>query len=51
MRTGSDTATRTAPGPASGAVPAPAPAPELRARDFWRAVAADLVATLVPWPR
>ncbi len=37
----------TAPDTASGAVPVPA----LRERDFWRAVAASVLATLSPWPR
>ena len=43
---------RTAPDPASGAVsfhPDPATAPPLRERDFWRAVAASVLATLSPW--
>ena len=45
---------RTAPDAASGAVsfhPDPVTAPPLRERDFWRAVAASLLATLTPWPR
>ena len=46
---------RTAPGPAPGAVPSlpqhPIAAPVLRERDFWRAVAACVLATLTPWPR
>ncbi|MBR7743816.1 hypothetical protein KC207_10995 [Phycicoccus sp. BSK3Z-2] len=45
--TGLDSPERTAPDAASGAVPVPA----LRARDFWRAVAGELLATLTPWPR
>lgn len=40
-------AERTAPDTASGAVPVP----PLRERDFWRAVAASVLATLAPWPR
>jgi len=44
---------RTAPDPASGAVSfrcdRPSPAPPLRERDFWRAVAASVLATLWPW--
>ena len=47
---------RTAPDPASGAVSFrsthtthPATAPRLRERDFWRAVAASVLATLWPW--
>ena len=53
MRTGVETAPRTAPDAASGAVPVPGPltVPPLRERDFWRAVAASLLATLAPWPR
>ena len=47
MRTGADTADRTAPDTASGAVPVPA----LRAGDFWRALAASVLATLAPWQR
>ena len=47
MRTGVHTADRTAPGTTPGAVPVPA----LRERDFWRAVAASVLATLAPWPR
>ncbi|HMM94192.1 MAG: hypothetical protein IE926_14335 [Micrococcales bacterium] len=49
-----DAAPRTAPDAASGAVPVPGgglPVPPLRERDFWRAVAASLLATLAPWPR
>jgi hypothetical protein len=50
---------RTAPDAASGAVlfhpssttGAPGALPPLRARDFWRAVAATVLATLRPWPR
>jgi hypothetical protein len=52
---------RTAPDPASGAVSFrststtrtahPATAPRLRERDFWRAVAASVLATLKPWLR
>ena len=49
MRTGVETATRTAPDAASGAVPVPGGVPPLRARDFWRAVAVELLATLSPW--
>ncbi len=54
----------TAPGPASGAVSFrsthttsathtthPATAPRLRERDFWRAVAVSVLATLKPWLR
>ncbi|MBM6405213.1 hypothetical protein JQN72_13280 [Phycicoccus sp. CSK15P-2] len=44
-----DAPARTAPDAASGAVPVPVPA--LRARDFWRAVAGELLATLASWPR
>lgn len=40
-------APRTAPDTASGAVPVP----PLRERDFWRAVASTVLATLSPWPR
>ena len=50
---------RTAPDPASGAVSFRSPrttraahpttAPRLRERDFWRAVAASVLATLWPW--
>jgi hypothetical protein len=40
-------AERTAPDTASGAVPVP----PLRERDFWRAVAGAVLATLTPWPR
>ena len=52
---------RTAPDPASGAVSFrststtrtahPATATRLRERDFWRAVAASVLATLKPWLR
>ena len=45
---------RTAPDAASGAVwfhPDPTTAPPLRERDFWRAVAGAVLATLTPWPR
>ena len=52
---------RTAPDPASGAVlfhPGPPPAstapavpPRLSERDFWRAVAGTVLATLRPWSR
>ena len=43
---------RTAPDDASGAVRFhPSSAPRLRERDFWRAVAASLLATLKPWLR
>ena len=51
----------TAPGPASGAVSFrsthttsashPTTAPRLRERDFWRAVAVSVLATLKPWLR
>ena len=51
----------TAPGPASGAVSFrsthttsvthPATAPRLHERDFWRAVAVSVLATLKPWLR
>lgn len=48
----------TAPGTAPGAVPShphrrqhPTAAPVLRERDVWRAVAANLLATLRPWSR
>ena len=47
MTIGADTADRTAPDATSGAVPVPV----LRERDFWRAVAASVLATLAPWPR
>lgn len=40
----------TAPGTTPGAVPSPV-VPPLRERDFWRAVALGLLATLRPWPR
>ena len=44
---------RTAPDPASGAVSfhpdPPGTVPPLRERDFWRAVAASVLATLWPW--
>ena len=45
---------RTAPDPASGAVSFPltqATTPRLRERDYWRAVAATVLATLKPWLR
>ena len=46
---------RTAPDTASGAVlfrrTSPIPVPTLRERDFWRAVAGTVVATLRAWPR
>ena len=46
---------RTAPDPPSGAVSFrpthPATAPPLRERDFWRAVAVSVLATLKPWLR
>ena len=48
---------RTAPDPASGAVSfgstrtPHATAPRLRERDFWRAVAVSVLATLKPWLR
>ena len=42
----------TAPGHAPGAVSSHAPMEHrLTERDFWRAVAASLLATLRPWPR
>ncbi|WP_157622609.1 hypothetical protein [Nostocoides sp. Soil756] len=46
-------AARTAPDTASGAVPAhpQVTVPPVRGRDFWRAVVADVLATLAPWPR
>ncbi len=40
----------TAPGTTPGAVPSP-DLPALRERDFWRAVAHSVLATLRPWPR
>jgi len=52
---------RAAPDPASGAVSFTSPrptrtshpttAPRLRERDFWRAVAVSVLATLRPWSR
>ena len=48
-------AQRTAPDPSSGAVSFhpvdPGTAPQLRERDFWRAVAVSVLATLKPWLR
>lgn len=41
----------TAPGSAPGAVPSAAPVPAVTGRQFWAAVAAELLATLRAWPR
>ena len=41
----------TAPGTPPGAVSFHPTVAPISGRDFWRAVAADLLATLWPWPR